>query len=179
MEPTNPTIAQIGENMNRRSFLKVGAASASGPLGRSPLIDLSGKTQPRFEAEAALSEPALGTDKILPVVPKSKDLAGERLVYQYDEIFSTPPAQNEAGFCQATKSVSGIAAILFPPFSCCGDPPIPTPGGDISPGNLTTCEVFLNGRTAGLLPTSGSKSGVHAFFLTASSARRLRRASSS
>jgi len=143
--------------MNRRSFLKVGAASASGPLGGSPLLGFSGKALPRFEPEAALGEPASGTDKILPVVPKSKDLAGERLVYQYDEIFSTPPAQNEAGFCQATKSVTGIAAILFPPFSCCGDPPIPTPGGDISPGNLTTCEVFLNGRMLASYPRPEAK----------------------
>jgi len=132
--------------MNRRSFLKVGAASATGPLGRSPLISLSGKTRPRFEPAEAPGEPASGREVILPTIPKSKDLAGDRLVYQYDEIFNTPPAQNEAGFCQATKSVSGIAAILFPPFSCCGAPPIPTPGGDISPGNLTTCELFLNGR---------------------------------
>ena len=59
---------------------------------------------------------------------------------------SPPPTQNEAGFCQATKSVSGITTILFPPFACCGKPSIPTPGGSISPGNLLTCELLLDGR---------------------------------
>jgi len=141
-------------NINRRSFLIVGAAGAAVPLGRSPAIILSGENPSLSEPAEAPGEPASANPTILPVIPKSKDLAGDRLVYHYDEIFSTPPAQNEAGFCQATKSVSGIAAILFPPFSCCGAPSIPTIGGDISPGNLITCELFLNGRMLASYPRS-------------------------
>lgn len=138
--------------MNRRSFLKGGAASAAVPLGRSPSSSLSVKKLFPSEPVEATGEPSAALGRIFPGIPKSKDLAGDRLVYDYSDSFGPPTAQNEAGFCQATKSVSGIAAILFPPFSCCGSPSIPTPGGDISPGNLITCELFLNGRILSSYP---------------------------
>jgi len=138
--------------MDRRSFLKSGAASSVLSWTSSPVGGLTSKDAGKVAETEAL--PAAQERKTLPVIPRSRDLAGDRLVYHYDEIFSTPPAQNEAGFCQATRSVTGIAAILFPPFSCCGEPSIPTPGGDISPGNLITCEVFLNGRMLATYPRS-------------------------
>jgi hypothetical protein len=88
----------------------------------------------------------------LPAIPRSRDLASHRLVYEYSEIFNPPPAQNEWGYCKATRSVAGITAILFPPYACCGAPSIPTPGGEISPGNLITCELFLNERILSSYP---------------------------
>ena len=59
----------------------------------------------------------------------------------FSRLFNPPAAQNEWGYLQATKSVSGITAISFPPFGCCGVPEMP-----FSPGNLVTCETFLNGQ---------------------------------
>ncbi len=94
--------------MNRRSFLKGGAASAAVPLGRSPSSRLSVKKLFSSEPAEAAGVPASERESILPGIPKSKDLAGDRLVYDYSDSFGPPTAQNEAGFCQATKSVSGI-----------------------------------------------------------------------
>jgi hypothetical protein len=103
------------------------------------------------------ADDALKGQVSLPPIPTSRDLASHRLVYEYSEIFNPPPAQNEWGYCRATRSVSGITAILFPPFACCGAPSIPTPGGEISPGNLITCELFLNGRILSSYPLPESK----------------------
>ena len=140
--------------MNRRSFLKAGAVGAALPAVPLPASNLTGEkptvTQPRHE-------PVAGRPEVLPGIPESKDLASHRLVYEYSEIFNPPPAQNEWGFCQSTRSVAGITAILFPPFSCCGAPSIPTPGGEISPGNLITCELFLNGRILSSYPLPESR----------------------
>ncbi len=132
--------------MNRRMFLKGSAAASALPEILSGQAHLAAENVTSLNSGSASLEPGSGERKILPAIPRSRDLASNRLVYSYGEIFSTPPAQNEFGFCQATKSVSGISAILFPPFCCCGIPQIPTPGGDISPGNIITCELFLNGR---------------------------------
>jgi hypothetical protein len=139
--------------MNRRSFLKVGAVGAALPAAGSPANGILGE-------KPAASPPGSGVLKgheVLPVIPESKDLASHRLVYEYSEIFSPPPAQNEWGFCQATRSVAGITAILFPPYACCGAPSIPTPGGEISPGNLITCDIFLNGRILSSYPLPEAK----------------------
>ncbi len=139
--------------MDRRSFLKSGALSAALPI--SPLA-ASPRVIQHHSPVGSPGEPAKNSE-ILPGIPKSKDLAGARLEYAYGDIYSTPPAQNEFGCCQATKSVSGIGAILFPPFCCCGVPQIPTPGGDISPGNLMTCELFFNGRLLSSYAGSGGR----------------------
>ena len=135
--------------MNRRSFLKVGAAL---PVAVSPSSSLGGAVPSPSGAVQPLGGPVSSGHKTLPAIPESKDLASHRLVYEYSEIFSPPPAQNERGYCKATRSVSGITAILFPPYSCCGAPSIPTPGGEVSPGNLITCELFLNGRILSSYP---------------------------
>lgn len=57
--------------MNRRSFLKVGAASAAVPLGHSPSISLSGKNVSQFQPAEAPGEPASEREVILPAIPKS------------------------------------------------------------------------------------------------------------
>jgi hypothetical protein len=78
---------------------------------------------------------------LLPAIPKPADLASDRLVHHFRDLFNPPAAQNEWGYLQATKSVSGITAIGFPPFACCG-----VPEGYPPAGSLITCEVFLNGQ---------------------------------
>jgi hypothetical protein len=128
--------------MNRRSFLKAGALSVGVPAaGESANSGIQDSTTPMGSVNGG----QLGQQE-LPPIPDSRDLASHKLVYGYSEIFSPPPAQNEWGYCQATRSVSGITTILFPPFACCGAPSIPTPGGEISPGALITCDLFLDGR---------------------------------
>ncbi len=77
----------------------------------------------------------------LPPIPTVQDLAGDRLVHRLRDLYSSPTTQNEYGYAQAAKSVSGITAISLPPFGCCGVPDTPW-----SPGFLLTCELFLNGR---------------------------------
>jgi hypothetical protein len=136
--------------MNRRSFLKSGALSATFPATVAP-----GDTKNRIAPD--LQTPTTAARDRLPAIPESKDLAGEKSAYGYSEIFSPPPAQNEWGYCQATRSVSGITEILFPPYACCGEPTIPTPGGDISPGALMTCELFLDGRLLSSYPQPEAK----------------------
>lgn len=121
--------------MNRRAFLKAGAVGTALPAVPLPASNLVGEKPAVTEAHGVPEKQGL-----LPGIPESRDLASHRLVYEYSEIFNPPPAQNEWGFCQSTRSVAGITAILFPPFACCGAPSIPTPGGEISPGNLITCE---------------------------------------
>src|ERR1039458_1419779 len=144
-----PPLQQPRRNMNRRSFLRGGAVL---PLAPPASSHRAGESAVPNNAAHPFGEPSSASAGILPGIPESKDLAGDRLVYNYSDSFGPPTAQNEGGFCQATKSVSGVAAILIPPFSCCGSPSIPTPGGDISPGNLITCEVFLNGRLLSSYP---------------------------
>lgn len=124
--------------MNRRSFMKVGALSAGLPAAAQSEGKISMTPNHRVASDQA-------RQRELPPIPESKDLASHKLVYGYSEIFSPPPAQNEWGYCQATRSVSGITTILFPPFACCGAPSIPTPGGEISPGALITCDLFWTG----------------------------------
>jgi len=109
---------------NRRSFLKAGTAAAA----------LAGV----YPAKT-LASPQVR--KRLPAVPTVSDLAGDRLVHKFRELYCSPTAQNELGYVQATKSVSGITALSLPPFGCCGVPDTPW-----SPGFLLSCELFLNGR---------------------------------
>lgn len=143
--------------MNRRSFLRVGAVGAGLPVVASAPGSLTGETPFPSSAVNPLGAIPSGGHETLPAIPESKDLASHRLVYEYSEIFSPPPAQNEWGYCKATRSVSGITAILFPPYACCGAPSIPTPGGEVSPGNLITCELFLNGRILSSYPLPESR----------------------
>jgi hypothetical protein len=109
---------------NRRSFLKAGTAAAA-LVGWHPAKTLA---SPRVR-------------KRLPAVPTVTDLAGDRLVHKFRDLYCSPTAQNELGYVQATKSVSGVTALSLPPFACCGVPDTPW-----SPGFLLSCELFLNGR---------------------------------
>jgi hypothetical protein len=122
--------------LDRRSFLKLGALSTALPLA-PPARVAAASGAASFGAE----QPAAAKGELLPAIPKPADLASDRLVHHFRDLFSPPAAQNEAGYLQATKSVSGITAISYPPFGCCGVPEVP-----FSPGNLITCEIFLNGR---------------------------------
>ena len=119
--------------LDRRSFLKIGALTTALPLA-GPGAG-SGAAPP---GSGPAAEP---NGELLPLIPKPADLASSRLVHHFRDLFSPPAAQNEAGYLQATKSVSGITALSFPPLMCCGVPAAP-----FSPGNLITCEIFLNGR---------------------------------
>ena len=123
-------------SLDRRAFLKLSAISTTLPLA-TPARAATGSGAPSSGAE----QPAAGKSELLPAIPKPADLASDRLVHHFRDLFNPPAAQNESGYLQATKSVSGITAINFPPFGCCGVPEIV-----FSPGNLITCEVFLNGQ---------------------------------
>ena len=133
--------------MNRRSFLTAGAVSTVLPLVASPSRGLSRDKPSPSRAALPSGEPAPAKSGVLPGIPELKDLASDRLVHDYHDYFNPPTAQNEWGYCQATKSISGVTAILFPPFSCCGSPDI-----RFTPGNLITCELFLNGRILSSYP---------------------------
>jgi len=112
------------ENVDRRTFLKLGIASA---------------------AAAAISPPArpgsIRAKGMLTCPPVLTDMASDRLTYRLRDLFNCPVAMNEFGYAQTAKSVSAITAISFPPYACCG-----VPETAWSPGFLLTCEVFLNGR---------------------------------
>ncbi len=119
--------------LNRRSFLKAGALGTALPscLPGSAAADPATPESPQTEAA---THP-------LPAIPTPADLASERLVRHYRDYFNPPELQNELGFLATVKSVSGFTAVTFPPFSCCSSPKIP-----FSPGNLVTCELFLNSQ---------------------------------
>lgn len=110
-------------DLNRRTFLKIGAAGAT-----------LAAVEPQIAAQALAK-------KNLVCPPALNDLAADRLTYQFRDLFQCPAAMNEYGYSQVTKSVSAITAISFPPFGCCG-----VPETAWSPGFLITCELFLNGR---------------------------------
>jgi hypothetical protein len=121
------------ELLDRRSFLKVGAISAALPLASS--AKESGGQAP------AAGKRSPDERELLPSVPTLRDLASDRLVHHFRDLFNPPEAYNEWGRLKAAKSVSGIYAISFPPYACCGVPEMP-----FSPGHLLTCELFLNDR---------------------------------
>ena len=78
---------------------------------------------------------------ILPCPPTLDSLASAPMTHVYRDLYNTPAAQNELGYLKAGKSVSDLSAISFPPYACCG-----IPDTAWSPGFLSTCEMFLNGR---------------------------------
>jgi hypothetical protein len=122
--------------LDRRAFLKFSALSTALPLAQPARVAADSGT-----ASSGAHETGTAKDELLPAIPKPADLASDRLVHHFRDLFNPPAAQNEAGYLQVTKSVSGFTAITFPPLSCCGIPKPP-----FSPGNLITCEIFLNGR---------------------------------
>lgn len=108
---------------NRRTFMKGGvAATAWSMLPAAAAANTAGKKQ-------------------LPGVPTPGNLASACISHRFGDLYSTPATQNEWGYVKAAKSATGITAISFPPYACCGDP-----GTAWSPGYLSTCELFLNGK---------------------------------
>lgn len=112
---------------SRRSFLRAGIAASA-----LPAIPKS------FANTVSASNPP---GRHLPSIPAVNDLAGSRLVHAWRDLYQSPTAQNEFGYVQASKSVSGLTALSLPPFGCCGVPDMMW-----SPGFLLTCELFLNGQ---------------------------------
>ncbi len=115
--------------MNRRSFLKVSAGAAAVAVQANALPAMPRK---------------------LPALPSLTDLASIRMPHTFMELFNLPISMNDWGYAQTVKSVSGITAIGFPPYACCGMPDIPW-----SPGLLNTCELMVNDR---LVAISGDAS---------------------
>jgi hypothetical protein len=115
--------------MNRRDFLISSSAAWAAAGISSPL-------------NAASSNP-------LPSIPSLAELASIRMSHGFMELFNLPIAMNDWGYAQTVKSVSGLNAIAFPPYACCGIPNIPW-----SPGYLRTCELFIDGRFAALSDSS-------------------------
>jgi hypothetical protein len=107
---------------SRRSFLKSGIAASALPILPKSLA----ANRPRTR---------------LPQIPTVHDLAGASLIHAWRDLYQLPTTQNEYGYIQAAKSVSGLTALSLPPFACCGVPDMMW-----SPGFLLTCELFLNGR---------------------------------
>jgi TAT (twin-arginine translocation) pathway signal sequence len=107
---------------SRRSFLQASLATAALPAVPSSISGRAVRTH-------------------LPSIPTVNDLAADRLVHTWRDLYNLPTTQNELGCVQATKSVSGLTALSVPPFACCGVPDTPW-----SPGFLITCELFLNGK---------------------------------
>lgn len=122
--------------LSRRSFLKAGVASA-------PILGLAEPPHlPSANPGFPESRPPVADERLfLPEIPKPADLASDRLVHHFHDYFNPPQGQNELGSFVVHKSVSAITAIAFPPFACCGIPEMA-----FSPGNLVTCELFLNGE---------------------------------
>lgn len=118
---------------SRRSFLKAGAATG-----------LISRLSPSLAATRTRTH--------LPAIPTVHDLSGDRLVHRLRDLYSSPTTQNEYGYVQAAKSVSGITALSLPPFGCCGVPDTPW-----SPGFLLSCELFLNGRILISYPNGGDE----------------------
>jgi hypothetical protein len=111
--------------VDRRNFLKTSGAAAA-------IVS----NNPRVFAAVSRS---------LPSIPSPADLASIRMTHGFMELFNLPIAMNDWGYAQTVKSVSGLNAIAFPPYACCGIPDIPW-----SPGYLRTCELFVNGKFAAL-----------------------------
>lgn len=111
--------------MNRRAFLKTSAA----------VVTVAAADQ-RMHALASRS---------LPAIPSLADLASTRMTHGFMELFNLPIAMNDWGYAQTVKSVTGLSAIAFPPYACCGVPDVAW-----SPGYLRTCELFIDGKFAAL-----------------------------
>ena len=111
--------------VQRRTFLKLGGAGA-----------------------AMLASPALAAVKTAPPrLPTPEDLASAEMEFGFTDLFQMPVFANEWGYGQASKSVSGVTGITFPPFACCGVPDVTW-----SPGLLTSCEISVDGQLLAIAP---------------------------
>ncbi len=121
-------VMPAGHDLNRRMFIKLGAAGTV--LGALRPASIS--------TVAAVPHPVL---KHLASPPELAALASDPLTFEFRDLFNAPTAMNEYGYAQVGKSVSSITAMSFPPYACCGPPAMAW-----SPGYLLTCELFLDGR---------------------------------
>lgn len=80
-------------------------------------------------------------------MPNAEVLASTEMEFGFTDLFQMPVFANEWGYGQASKSVSGVTAITFPPFACCGVPEVTW-----SPGLLTSCELIVNGQLLAIAP---------------------------
>lgn len=111
--------------IERRTFLKLGATGA-----------------------AMLASPGLAAGKAAPPsLPTPNDLASVEMEFAFTDLFQMPVFANEWGYGQASKSVSGVTGITFPPFACCGVPDVTW-----SPGLLTSCELSVDGQLLAIAP---------------------------
>jgi hypothetical protein len=112
--------------VQRRTFLKLGGAGA-----------------------AMLASPALAaaSGAVPASLPTLEDLASVEMDFGFTDLFQMPVFANEWGYGQASKSVSGVTGITFPPFACCGVPDVTW-----SPGLLTSCEVSVDGQLLSIAP---------------------------
>ena len=115
----------------------------SGALGRRTFLKLSGAATALAAAPAA----AKGLKPHLPTLPLGSDLASMPMTFAFTDLFQMPVFANEWGYGQTSKSVTGITAITFPPYACCGVPEVTW-----SPGLLTTCEMSINGQLLSIAP---------------------------
>ncbi len=113
--------------MKRRTFLKMSAGA----------LALTG------QAGVAAGKPA----SVLPLVPSAQDWASVPMEFSFTDLFNMPVFANEWGYGQASKSVSGVTGITFPPYACCGVPDVTW-----SPGLLTSCELIVNGQLLSIAP---------------------------
>src|SRR5437773_10393537 len=86
---------------SRRSFLKASLATAT-----LPVIPAS------VSARAAR--------KHLPSIPTVQDLAPDRLVHTWRDLYHLPTIQNELAYVHATKSVPEPTAVAVAPCACAG-----------------------------------------------------------
>lgn len=119
-------------SLQRRSFLKLAGAAAYA-AGTPAMYAASSGTR-------------------LPTMPSPSELASTDMEFSYTDLFQMPVYANEMGYGQASKSVSGVTGITFPPFACCGVPDVTW-----SPGLLTSCEVVINGRLLSIAPPPGNR----------------------
>ncbi len=105
-KPAGERSTEQSRMVDRRSFLKAGAIAAA-------------------LASADLRSTATVAPRKFPPIPRPVDLKGDRIVHAMRDLFQQLTTQNEWGYAQAAKSVSGITAISFPPYACCGIPEMP------------------------------------------------------
>jgi len=140
-EPHQP--APDKPTLHRRNFLKLGTGAAVITAGYSQV----GKSEGSEAAARQQTESDQQPGEMLPTIPALEDLASDRLVHHFRELFNLPPAQNEWGYAQSSKSIAGITAISFPPYASGGIPKM-----TFTPGNIVTCEVYLNGKLLNAYP---------------------------
>jgi hypothetical protein len=117
-------------------------------LGRRNFLKLAGGA---FVAANTRGAVAVTRPSVLPHAPAPADLASVMMEHSYTDLFNMPAFTNDWGYGQASKSVSGITGITFPPYACCGVPAVTW-----SPGLLSSCEIVLNGQLLSIAPPPGN-----------------------